>query len=955
MIKKNIEAIYKLSPLQEGILYHGLESPNSDVYFQQFSCKIDGLFSIERWQQCWAIITQRHTALRTLFTWDKREHPLQIVRERVTLAWQQFDWSNLDKTQQVTKWQSVLQRDRDLGFELSKAPLVRFTVAEIGQGQALFLFSFHHILLDGWSQRLLLDEAITLYQQVNIDANLQTKAPPYANFIDWVYAQDNEQAKQFWSAQLKDLQNPTYIASQEHNKKPTNTQNKQVAELRLAGANLSSLIENAKQHRVTLNTLVLGAWAKVLGNECQTDDVVFGTTVAGRPADLPESDKIAGLFINTLPLRVNVSANFAMHEWLKQVQANQANCRQFEQTALSDIQKWADNRSGKALFDCIVVFENLPSQGQNSAQGALHISEMEYTEFSHYPLAILVDPSEGLNFIAVYQSDKICTEKVNRLLAQLHSLLCEMSLSLTEDVSKYKAISNSERQLTLVEWNQTQVDIPAIQCVHQAIEKWAKITPQKVAVSFSNTQQNSFTNLTYQQLNHKANQLARYLVAKGITRESLVVILLERSIESIVAFLAALKTGAAYIPLDSDNPSQRIKSVLDSVAEQDYYVVTCQTLLAKIPEGSECNILIDADFRLIEQQPIHNLDLPVVLSDLAYVIFTSGSTGQPKGVMIEHSALSHSTFTRTLYYRSQPNVFLMLSSFATDSSIAGIYWTLTTGNNLVIANKHAEQDMFALQQLIARQSVTHILCIPSLYQLILEHCESKSLTSLETIIVAGESCRGSVVRKHQQVMQDSKQDLEYTAELYNEYGPSEATVWTTVAHLTQHSNNQPVPIGKPIANIQIYVLDKNKVPVSIGHTGELYIAGKCLARGYLQQPDLSAKVFINLQIDMPSGPSESIRLYKTGDLVRYLTDGNLEFVGRADNQIKVRGFRIAPEEIENIMSSHPEIDEAAVFMSASIKRDAASLAEQLALLEPEQAQALLNQISTHSESKQGLS
>jgi amino acid adenylation domain-containing protein len=288
----------------------------------------------------------------------------------------------------------------------------------------------------------------------------------------------------------------------------------------------------------------------------------------------------------------------------------------------------------------------------------------------------------------------------------------------------------------------------------------------------------------------------------------------------------------------------------------------------------------------------------------------------------------------------------MMSSFTTDSSVAGIYWTLTTGNRLIIANKHAEQDMHGLQQLIASQSVTHILCIPSLYQLTLEHCQSEYLTSLDSIIVAGESCRGAVVRMHQEMMQTQG----YKAELYNEYGPSEATVWATVARLTHHSSEQPVPIGKPIANIQLYVLDKHMMAVSIGNTGELYIAGKGLARGYLQQPEKSAEVFITTQIDMPDDTAELIRLYKTGDLVRYLADGNLEFVGRADNQIKVRGFRIEPEEIENVISSHSEVDEAVVFLGHSLYVDSGLLAEQLALLDPVKAQALLTQISTNNES-----
>jgi amino acid adenylation domain-containing protein len=950
MLKKNIEAIYRLSPLQEGILFHGLENPNSDVYFQQFSCKIQGIVDSQLWQQCWAEIAKRHGALRTLFTWEKRDQPLQIVRERVSLPWQIFDWSGLTEADQASKWQSVLQRDRDLGFELSKAPLVRFALAEIGDGQVLFLFSFHHILLDGWSQRLLLEEAMTGYQDNHQPPTTITKAPPYSDFIDWIYSQDNATAKQFWTAHLADFKQATYIA----NHQPAIDQQshgKQVIELGLDNDHLLRLKDTAKQNRITLNTIVLGAWAKILASECQVNDLVFGTTVAGRPANLTNADKMAGLFINTLPLRVKVSADANMQQWLKNIQSHQASCREFEQTALPDIQKYAGTANGQALFDSIIVFENLPAQGHSSTAKGLSISDAAYAEFSHYPLAILVDPSDGLNLIAVHQTHKISSAKVKVLLEKLQILLIQMSQSLSLPVKQYSALTDSERQLTLVDWNESQGKMPHTQCIHQDIEKWAELTPDKNALTFCHKPSGLVTHLSYQLLNQQANQLARHILAQGVSRQHLVVVLLARSIESIVAFLAILKAGAAYVPIDSANPSERINTITNSFAGQRYFVVSTKDLANKIPAGAAASILIDQQNHHISQQDKHNLDLAVKMSDLAYVIFTSGSTGQPKGVMIEHASLSYSTLARTEYYLHQPEVFLLLSPFTTDSSIAGIYWALSTGHCLVIADKHAEQDMHGLLQLIVNNQVSHILCIPSLYQLMLEYSAAQHLSSVNTVIVAGESCKAAVVRSHQRKMQDS----DFTAQLYNEYGPSEATVWATVACLTHHQSHTPVPIGKAITNTQLYVLDKDLMPVSIGQTGELYIGGLGLARGYLHQPSKTAEVFRDIELSMPSGVAEFFRLYKTGDLVRYLTNGSLEFIGRADNQMKIRGLRVEPEEIENIISTHPSVEEAAVYIQTDRGNSLNTMADQLAQMAPDQAQAILKRISTSGSSQQGTS
>lgn len=928
MAQKNIEAIYTLSPLQEGILYHVLQEPESDTYFQQFSCTISGLTDIEKWQASWQHVVARHPAMRTLFTWDKRERPLQIVRERVTLPVEVLDWQNESNQQQQLKWQSWLQRDRDRGFDLSVAPLVRLTLAQTQADEYFFLFSFHHILLDGWSQRLLFEEALAHYQDSSESTFTSAKAPPYSSFIDWLSRQDQTAAKSFWTQQLAGFSQPNSITEQQSD---LQIFGREVNELKLEQSLVDKLHDTARKNRLTLNTLVLGAWASVLAKACQSEDVVFGTTVAGRPADLPNAEKIAGLFINTLPFRARIHTKQPISEWLKSLQSQQAECRVFEQTPLADIQRYSDVPAGKALFESILVFENLPAVDKAAADSGLHISQPEYGEFSHYPLALLVDPSDGLNLIAVHQLQHISRHKACELLQQVQTVLLQISQSMDPCASTLLSSTSKDEIPTEL------ADTDNLDCIHQYIEHWAEHRPDQIALVFPRTTSSDEQQLTYHQLNSKANQLARYLRSNGVSNESIIPVLLERSLESVVAFLAVLKAGAAYVPMDSDYPKERIASIFATLNRTAVVVISQNALFEKLDGCGYPILLIDANSQQIANSSEENLNLDISDTQLAYVIFTSGSTGAPKGVMIEHQALVNSTAARTQFYQQDPSVFLLLSSFTTDSSIAGIYWSLCSGNTLLVGNKHLEQNMQQLGQLIDTHAVSHMLCIPSLYQLILEHCSRQQLTHLNTVIVAGESCPPAVISAHQ---------TQSTAcELYNEYGPSECTVWATAARLTDWQSGQAVPIGQPISNIQVYVLNHEQQPVQQGESGELYIGGVGLARGYFNAPQKTAQAFVTIPKQNNSAIKQ--RLYKTGDLVRYLEDGNLTFVGRVDNQIKLRGFRIEPEEVEHILSAHPAVKEALVFLDEgeALNTDIDYLNRQLAKLSPEQANRLLEQVA----------
>ncbi len=953
-MNKNIQAIYPLTPLQEGILYHTIEMPNSDIYFQQFSCGIEHLDDPEKWHQSWQTVAQSHAIMRTLFTWSNRPQPLQIVRERVTLPWHELNWSEYSSLQQGEKWASLMQRDRDLGFELSTAPLMRFTLVKIGPHKYHFLFSFHHIVLDGWSQRLLFDQALANYnsktqlENTNVVVDGESTKHTYSSFIEWLGKQDKDHAKTFWTKKLLGFEVPTNIVNDmpvvANNTETVDKNKRSTQELSIKTSIVEKLNAQARRHQLTLNSLLLGAWSLILGSHNRTHDVLFGTTVAGRPIDLPNADKIAGLFINTLPFRTNIDAQSTLADWLATLQSSQAACREYEQTPLTDIQRYSELSSGTPLFESILVVENLPSAASSKESShdqaeKITIYDPHYTEYSHYPLAILIDPSDGLNLIAVHQESKVSAARAQAVLDQLLTVLLQMSQSLDTRVANVVSLPDITKQKQLTQWNRTQHDFSDVIPVHQMFEKWALATPDHTAII--DTTGDKEQRLSYAHINTQANRLAHFLRTKSLKPSSIVPILLERSARFLISLLAVMKAGGAYIPLDTDQPAQRHTAIISSLQDDNLVLISQSSLQHKVDSSVSIahKIILDECHSQIENCSSENVNLQVDLDQLAYVIYTSGSTGVPKGVMIEHKALANSTLARNTFYPSAPTTFLLLSSLATDSSIAGIYWTLCSGGTLVLSAKRLEQDMQALEQKISDYSVTHLLCIPSLYQLILENTESQNLQHLNTVIVAGESCNQSVIQLHQQVLP--------TTELYNEYGPSECCVWATASCLTHWHGAQEVSIGRAISNTQIYVLDQNLQPVLPHITGELYIGGANIARGYLHQDEKTAEVFV----ENPFSESDLInqsKLYKTGDLVKYTSNGDLIFIGRADNQVKLRGFRIEPEEIEHVLCSHPLIEEALVFVEIPAVSDDC-LFDALVTLEDDLAKALLADIGSITE------
>ncbi len=908
MSERNIESIFPLTPMQEGILFHSLMTPDSGMYFEQFSCKIHGNLDVELFQSAWEQIINRHPALRILVTWKKRKQPLQIVRRQVEVPWMIADWREIPVEEHESKFNAFLDIDREKGFNLSEPPLIRLALFRLNENTYQFVWSFHHILLDGWSMRVVLKEVFQAYEASVIGATPELVAtPPFQTYVRWLQQQDLENAEDYWKTQMKGFKTPTSLGLSVQNKNLLSS-GKHFSEKKLTLTyNLTkSLEEFARAHRITLNTVAQGAWALLLSRYSQERDVAFGVTISGRPTDISGADRMVGLLINTLPLRIQIDFEKPLIPWLKDIQLQMLENQTYRFSPLAAIQKWSDVNPGTPLFNSILVFENHPTNLDQPDPGAsLKTSDSRYIEYSNYPLAFLVVPGEQMQVIAVYDQGWFDEETISRLLSHFENILDQMVLKQNADLSELSLMGEAERSLVLYQWNETDTPYPKDTCIHNLIEKHAKETPSKPAVVYEDR------TLTYGALDQAADVLAKRLNELGVRPDTLVGVYLERSPELIIAILGILKAGGAYVPIDPSYPDERVLFILQDT--KCPVVVTHSDLSNQLPESMSNRfegklILIDELSPGLPDKM--SLELPTIQpSNLAYVIYTSGSTGTPKGVMVTHQNLVHSTTARINYYPDKIDSFLLLSSFAFDSSLVGIFGTLCQGGKLVLPRQRQEQDASSLVSLINQHQVSHMLTLPSLYMVLLDLFSQNQLKSLWNIIVAGEACPPDLAGHHFNTIPHAR--------LYNEYGPTEATVWCTVYELTQDDMHASVPIGKPIENTKVYILDTHGHPCPIGIAGDLYVGGEGVARGYLNQPSLTAQRFIpnpftsKLQ-EATTHQKSGSRIYKTGDIARWRADGEIEFLGRIDNQVKIRGYRVELGEIENVLLRHPNIHEAVV-------------------------------------------
>jgi amino acid adenylation domain-containing protein len=915
---ENVVDVYPLSSLQKGMLYHSLSDQGSGVYIEQLAINIesDG-FDLSRFKQSWVLLVERHEALRTAFVWEGLDQPLQVVHGHVDLIWKAINLS-ANKTAEVDRILGDFEESDSLNeFRLNIAPVMRMTVFQLPGNRTRWYWTRHHMLADGWSTSIILQELKQIYNSLANGTEISLPAAgSYRKHIDWLQEKgcQQESDRQFWIDYLGFNPEKTDILLPDCGEKGNVSLGHGRINFKLGVDANSALQGVCKQLNVTLNTIVQACWAVLLSRCSTAQQVVWGSVYSGRAHAVAGVESTVGLFINSVPLSARLDANTTTADFLRNLNSDILTVMEHEHCSLSDIQNWCESPAVNGLFDSVVVFENYPAQQPLS--GGLHLAAPEYNEKSNLPLALLAIPAKRLECILIHDRNLVGDVLANRILGYMHTLLEALPENLQTVVGNLPMIGNQELSLIQAYSNSPGKDSkcqePDNMLVDEMILHQCRSTPNAMAVSFGKQ------TLTYAQLDALSEKHAEILRHTGVNPGDPVVLCLGRGASLIAWMLAVLRTGAPYVIVDS-GIAESIQVQRSKAAGAGLIVTECEPSDTLRASGIMCLNMTSGAISGKTGSAV----FPRSTNDPAYILFTSGSTGSAKGVVVSHANLRASTVARYHEYESPPESFLLLSAMFFDSAVAGIFWTLTTGGKLVISENRAEQDIDNLVGLFSNQRITHTLCLPGLYRVLLEHVQLtnkvEALQHLNTVICAGESLDRECVSRHQQMFGNR-------IRLFNEYGPTEATVWCTVYEATEHRPIKPVPIGYPVYGYTVLILDRFLQPAPLGVPGQIAVAGPGVALGYLNGTQQSGAAFLD-DLDLFG---QNIRLYLTGDLACYDQNRAIEFLGRKDSQVKIRGYRVEPEEIEYHLRRAPGVEDAAVI--SVDKNGASSGGPQLALI-----------------------
>ena len=894
--RKDIEAIYPLSPMQQGMLFHSLYNQESKAYLSQIRITFNGNLNISAFEQAWQFLVERHPVLRTVFVWSNPKKPLQVVRKQASLPWVNLDWRSLSGEIQQQRLQEFCESDRNQYFQLEKGPLMRFTLIRMAEKSYELIWSSHHILMDGWSDSVLMQEFLQFYQALQQGEEIYLPATrPYKDYITWLQQQDVSQAEAYWKQTLQGFNAPTPLVVDK-----VKTQSSQPSEsyehqyFYLSATATATLKNFVQEHRLTAFTLIQAAWGLLLSRYSGELDVVFGATVSGRPPDLVGVESMVGLFVNTLPVRLQVEENTDIINWLQKIQTQQIERDRYSWSPLVEIQGWSDVPRGQSLFESFVVFENLPvAQESSEISDGLQIVSTTDTGHADYPLIVRVLPTEELTLKFIYASDRFSADTIKRMAGHFETLLMGIVNCPHHQPLKLPILTDTEKQLLLVDWNQTQAENPLKQGIHELVAAQVEKTPTTIAIVQDNQK------LTYQELNQRANQLAHYLQRLGVEADVPVGVCLERSLDFAIAILGILKAGGACVPLDPSYPQERLALMLQDCGLK--VLLTQEHLESLLPSDvPHQRILLEQQWEQINLESPTNPQTQVSESNLAYIVYSSGSTGVPKGIAVPHRSITN-LIEYHLAEMPGGNV-LQFAPLSFDVSYHEIFAAWCLGGTLYMVPEETRLDLEKLIQLLTNNPINKAIFPVSLLQQLAEIYGSQPqlFQNLRSVIAAGEQLQIT------QPTIDLFKQLE-NCRLYNFYGPTEADLVTAYA-FSANPEEWPLyaPIGKPAVNVQVYILDKYLQQVSVGVPGELHVSGAGLAREYLNRGELTSEKFI----PHPFSQQESAKIYKTGDLARYLPDGNIEYLGRIDGMVKIRGYRVDLGEVEAVLSKHPQISQA---------------------------------------------
>jgi amino acid adenylation domain-containing protein/non-ribosomal peptide synthase protein (TIGR01720 family) len=826
---------------------------------------------------------------------------------------QQFDWSELAQEEQEHRWIALLKEDRKRGFNLAVAPLVRLTLVSLGQDEFKLLWTFHHILLDGRSFPLVLSEVFSFYEALRDGRGLEIPLPrSYREYIEWHREQNQIHAEEYWRRALKGFTTPTQLALPREPGAQISQPTNGAQEVRLPAPTTSMINAFAQDHGLTVNTLLQGAWAILLHRYTGDRDIVFGATRACRHSSFAGADSVVGLLINTLPMRVPVTPETRLIDWLHGLRAQQIALRAYEHTPLVKAQGWSEIPRGTNLFESIIVFENyLLDTRMKSLGGEWTNRHFEYIGQTNYPLTVVAYLDSVLQLRIEYDRRRFDDACVERMLAHLRTILEGMVCDPEQQLGELPILTKTEKGLLLSYGGQESANHTEEQCLQHLFERQAERNPDAIAVSCEENR------LTYRELNRRANRLAGRLRALGVGPDVLVGLCVERSIEMVVGILAILKAGGAYVPLDPGYPRERLAFMLEDSAVR--VLLTHEKLRADLPACSAAVLHFDIESKdfLTSDADDANLHSGVGPDNLAYVIYTSGSTGKPKGVLISHRnvvRLFHAT--DPWFHFDHHDVWTLFHSYAFDFSVWEIWGALSYGGRLVVVPHWMTRWPEAFARLLATEQVTVLNQTPSAFRQLMPDLIATTRPAelaLRLVIFGGEALELQSLRPWFDHYGDRR------PQLVNMYGITETTVHVTYRPLTCADLGAGVGsvIGKPIPDLRIFVLNEERQLVPIGVSGEMYVGGAGVARGYLGRPQLTDERFIA----DPFSHQADAKLYRTGDLARWHANGDLEYLGRVDHQVKIRGFRIELGEIEAVLSRHPAVRNSAVMAREDIPGD----------------------------------
>ncbi|AII35829.1 MULTISPECIES: plipastatin non-ribosomal peptide synthetase PpsC [Bacillus] len=888
-----IQDIYPLSFMQEGMLFHSLYDEQSRAYFEQASFTIHGQLDLERFQKSMDAVFDRYDIFRTAFIYKNVAKPRQVVLKQRHCPIHIEDISHLNERDKEHCTEAFKEQDKSKGFDLQTDVLMRISILKWAPDHYVCIWSHHHILMDGWCLGIVIKDFLHIYQALG-KGQLPDLPPvqPYGTYIKWLMQQDREEAAEYWKKRLQHFEKSTPLP-----KRTDQIPNGTLQQITFAipEKETAELQKIAAASGATLNTVFQALWGIMLQKVNRSSDAVFGSVISGRPSELKDVENMVGLFINTIPIRAQ-SDSLSFSDLVRRMQKDMNEAEAYSYFPLYDIQ--AQSALKQELIDHIIVFENTPTQQEieelnQAGSFDFSVKDFEMEEVTNYSCSVKVIPGRTLYVRIHFQTSAYQPSMMSEIKDYLLHMVSDVISDPSLPVSKMTLLDEDKTRKIVSQNNRTVSVSPEAPTLHGLFERQAAVTPERLAIRFSGG------SLTYAELDMYASRLAAHLAARGVTNESIVGVLSERSPDMLIAVLAVLKAGGAYLPLDPAYPKERLSYMLkDSGA----------SLLLTQPGCSAPNFsgeTLEVDMTSLECEEVkRHVSASVSDGSLAYVIYTSGSTGQPKGVAVEHrQAVSFLTGMQHQFRLSEDDIVMVKTSFSFDASVWQLFWWALSGASAYLLPPGWEKDSALIVQAIHQENVTTAHFIPAMLNSFLDQAEIERLsdrTSLKRVFAGGEPLAPRTAARFASVLPQ--------VSLIHGYGPTEATVDAAFYVLDPERDRDRlrIPIGKPVPGARLYVLDPHLAVQPSGVAGELYIAGAGVARGYLNRPALTEERFL----EDPFYLGE--RMYKTGDVARWLPDGNVEFLGRTDDQVKIRGYRIEPGEIEAALRSIEGVREAAV-------------------------------------------